>query len=148
MNTSLLKLISTLSLVLGVICGILSILPFIGGIVFFVLMCLASVIIIIFLMNRNFLQLESVPESITIGAIIGFISFIGFSIIYLPLVVILMKAFNYYANYGVALSLNNANLFVILVVSLFMAILCATINAFTGFIIFYVTEILKNMNNR
>lgn len=148
MNTSLLKLISILSCILGAICGILSLLPFVGGLVFFVLMCLTSVIIMIILMRANILQLESIPESITIGAIIGFVSFIAFSIVYMPLVMFFLKVFNYYTNYGVALSLSNANLFIILVVSIFMAILCATINAFTGFLLFYITEIFKNMNNR
>ena len=148
MNTSLLKLITTLSAVFGIVCGLLTVLPFIGGIVFFILMCFASVIIISFLMQKRVLQLESVPESITIGAIIGFVAFIGFSVIYLPLVLIAMKVFGYWVNYGVALSLANANLFVVLVVSIFMAILSATINAFTGFLLFYITEVFKNINNK
>ena len=148
MNTSLLRLIATLSIVLGAVCGILSLLPVIGGLIFFVLMCFASVIIMIYLMRTGVLQLESTPESITIGAIIGFVAFVGFSVMYMPLVLLLMKVFGYMANYGVALSLVNANLFVIIVVSLFMAILSATINAFTGFLLFYISEIFKNMNNK
>jgi len=147
-NTSLLKLISILSCILGAICGFLSLLPYVGGLVFFVLMCLASIIIMIFLMRAKLLNLESTPESITIGAIIGFVSFIAFSVVYMPLVLFFMKVFHYYTNYGVALSLSNANLFIIMVVTIFMGILSATINAFTGFLLFYITEIFKNMNNK
>jgi len=147
-NTSLLKLISIMSCLFGGICGFLSILPFVGGFVFFVLMCFASVIIILFLMRSNMLNLESTPESITVGGIIGFISFLAFSVIYMPLVILLMKVFKYYTNYGVALSLSNANLFIILVVSVFMAILCATINAFTAFLLYYITEIFKTVNRK
>ena len=148
MNTSLLRLIFILSCILGAICGILSIMPYIGGLVFFALICLSSVVIMLFLIRSNFLRLESVPESITIGAIIGFISYIAFSLVYMPLVLLLLKGFGYYANYGVALLLNNANLFILLVVTIFMAILSATGNAFTGFLLFYISEILKNMNNK
>ena len=146
MNTSLLKLILILSCFLGAICGFLSLLPFLGGLIFFILLSLSSVIVIIFLMRSNLLQLESIPESITIGSIIGFVSFIAFSIVYMPLVIILMKAFKNYTNYGVALSLSNANLFIIIVVSIFMAVLCATINAFSAFLLYYITEVFKNIN--
>lgn len=148
MNISLIKVISILSCFLGVICAFVSLLPYISGFAFFVLMCLASVIVILLLMHLNILKLESVPESITIGGLIGFISYFAFSVIYIPMVIILIKFFQYSTNYGVSLALGHSNLFVILTVSIFLAVLSATINAFTGFLVYYISEVLKNLNSR
>ena len=148
MNLSLIKLIALISTFLGLILGFLTAVPYIGGVAFFVLICFSALIALTLLIKMNVLTLESVQESATIGAIIGFISFIAFSIIYMPLVLILLKVFKYYTNYGVALALNNSSFWLIIVISLFMAILSATVNAFMGFIVYYVSELLKNMDNK
>ncbi len=148
MNISLIKLIVMFSAFIGVVAGFLSVIPFIGGWIFFILMCLSAVIEMGFLIKIKVLPLDSVQESATIGGLIGFISFIAFSIVYMPLVLILLKVFKYYTNYGVALALNNSSFWIIIFVSLFMAILSATINAFTGFLTYYVSELIKNIQTK
>ena len=148
MNISLIKLITLISIFIGVVCGFLTLIPFIGGWVFFILICFAAVIEMSFLLKNKLLQLDSTPESAIIGSIIGFLSFIGFSIIYMPLVVILLKVFKYYVNYGVALALNNSSLWIIILVTLFMGVLSATINAFTGFLTYYIAGFIENIKNK
>lgn len=148
MNISLIKLIAMMSGFLGILAGLLAVVPYIGGFVFFLLMCCSAVMVMGFMLKIRILTLESVQESAVIGGIIGFLSFIAFSFVYMPLVLILLKVFKYHANYGVALALNNSNIWVIIFVSLFMAILNATINAFTGFLTYYVSELLKNLQNK
>ncbi len=148
MNISLIKLITLMSIFIGIIAGFLTLVPFIGGWVFFILICFAAVIEMGFLLKAGLLKLDSAPESAIIGSIIGFLSFIGFSIIYMPLVIILLKIFKYYVNYGVALALNNSSLWIIILVTLFMGILSATINAFTGFLTYYVSGFIENMQNK
>ena len=69
----------------------------------------------------------------------------GFSIIYVPISVILMKFFHIAANYGVGLMLENANFFILVVISLFLGVLSATVNAFTGFLTFYVIDLVNSM---
>lgn len=148
MNVSLLKVITILSIFIGIICGFVALLPYIGGLAFFTTLCLSSVIVIILLMNTGILKLETMPESFTIGAIIGFISYLAFSIVYIPLVILMIRVFHYATNYGISIILGHSNLFVILILSVFMAVISATINAFTAFLIYYITEVFKNMNNR
>lgn len=148
MNMSLLKVISILSCFIGAVCGFLSVLPYIGSLAFLILLCFSAVIVIIFLMRVGALRLESVPESITIGGIVGFISFLVFSLIYMPLVIILVRVFHYSSNYGVAIFLRHANIFVVIVCAIFLAILSATINAFSGFLIYYITETINNLSKK
>ena len=91
------------------------------------------------------ISLSSVKDSVIVGAIAGFVSYMGFSIIYVPISVLLMKFFQIAANYGVGLMLQNANLFILIVISLFLGVLGATINAFTGFLTFYVIDLVNSM---
>ncbi len=148
MNLSLIKLIAMMSGFIGIILGFLTAVPYIGGFAFLVLICFSAIIELTILMKLGLLELESVQESSVIGAIIGFISFIAFSIIYMPLVIILLKVFKYHTNYGVSLALTNSNFWIILLISLFLAIFSATINAFTGFLTFYIRELIKDIKNK
>lgn len=146
MDKSLLKLVVLVSAFIGGVCGVITILPFVGQIAFWILLCLSSVIVMTFLMRAKVLELFTVQESVTLGAIIGFVSFMAFCIIYVPAVVILMKFFNYYSNYGVSVILSSASFGVILILSLFMGVLSATVNAFTGFLTYYVKEFLNTLD--
>ncbi len=146
MDKSLLKLVVLVSAFIGGVCGVITILPFVGQIAFWILLCLSSVIVMTFLMRAKVLELFTVQESVTLGAIIGFVSFMAFCIIYVPAVVILMKFFNYYSNYGVSVILSSASFGVILILSLFMGVLSATVNAFTGFLTYYVKEFFNTLD--
>ena len=147
MNISLLKVITIMSCFIGVICGLVALLPYLNGLAFFVLICLSSIIIVLTLMKMNVLKLESIPESLTMGGIIGFISYIAFSIVYIPLAILLIRVFKYSANYGVSLMLGHSNLFVILIISVFLAAFCATVNGITSLCIYYVCKFIENLNN-
>ena len=129
MDKSLLKLILLISAFLGVVFGILTATPYIGEIAFWILLCFAAVIEMLFLMKVKLLELFTVNESAVIGGIIGFVSF-----------------FNYSTNYGVSMILGNANFGILLILSVFMSVLSATINAFTGFITFYIKEFIKTLD--
>jgi len=147
MNISLLKVITTLSVLIGLACGFIALLPYLNGISIFVLVCLSSIIVISILMKLNLLKFETVPESITIGGIIGFVSSIAFLVVYVPLAVLLIKVFKYAANYGVSLALVHSNLFLIIVMSIFLAAFVATVNGLTSLGIFYICKFIDNLNN-
>ena len=146
MDKSLLKLIVMLSAFWGVLFGILTAIPYVGQIAFWILLCFAAVLVMTFLIRVKLLDIFTVNESVVIGGIIGFVSFMAFCIVYVPIIVILLKVFHYSDNYFLSIMLGNANIFIILLLSVFMAILSATVNGFTGFITFYVREFLKNLD--
>ena len=147
-NMSLLKVILLMSTLLGLVIGLLSPMPYIGGLAFFILLCFSAPIVLGMLLNIGVLKIDNISESAVLGGIVGFVSYLAFSVVYMPIVLILYKTFNYYVNYGVTLALTNANLFVIVTVSIFMGILSASINAFSGFLTYYLAEVFKNMNNK
>lgn len=148
MNTNILKQISLLSLFLGAALGVITLIPFIGELAFWVLMCAASPIVILFMMKMEMIDIQTVKESVVIGSIIGFVSFIGFSIFYMPISVLLIKIFNYSTNYGVSLALSQASFGLIIVMVLFISVLSATVNAFSGFLTYYGVDLYKMLNKK
>lgn len=139
----LLKQISVLSVFFGALLGFVTLIPFIGTFSIVFLFCFIAPLVIWNLVKYNCLSLTSIKDSVITGAISGFVSYLGFSIIYIPISVVLMKFFNLSANYGIGITLMNANFFILVVLSVFMGVLSATVNAFTGFLTFYILEIIK-----
>lgn len=148
MNTNILKQISLLSIFLGAALGVITIIPFVGEIAFWILMCLAAPAVMIFMIYANALLMQDVKESVVLGSIIGFVSFIGFSVFYIPLVILLAKVFHIYPNYGVSVSLSNASVGILIILVLFMSVLSATLNAFSGFLTFYGLDLYKMFNKK
>lgn len=147
-NFILLKQIAILSAFFGAVLGALTLIPYLGVISFVLLICFISPLVIWILVKYNCLSLSSIKDSVITGAISGFVAYMGFSIIYVPISVILMKLFHISANIGVGYMLGNASFFLLLVLSLFMGVLGATVNAFTGFLTFYVLDFINSIEKR
>lgn len=135
--------ITVLSLFFGALCGLITLIPIVGMYSLIFLICFIAPLVIWILIKYNCLSLSSIKESVIVGALTGFVSFLGFSIIYIPISAILMKLFNLTANYGIGIMLANASFFLLMVISLFMGVLSATVNAFTGFLTFYVINLIN-----
>lgn len=147
-NFILLRQISILSIFFGLITGLITLIPYIGTVSFIFLICFIAPLVIWLLVKYNCLSLSTIKDSIIVGSIAGFVAYLGFSIIYIPISVILMKLFHLSANYGIGLMLSNASFFILIVLSLFMAVLGATINAFTGFLTYYVIEFINSFEKK
>ena len=148
MNKTILKQAAFLSIFLGAALGVITVIPFLGDIAFWILMCLSAAAVILFMTKLEMLSVKSVQESAVLGAIIGFISFIGFSVLYILLIIALAKFFPIYPNYGVSMALSNASFGLIIVLVIFMAVLCATINAFSGFLTYYGMDFFRILNEK
>ena len=118
----MIKILCLLSLLLGAVLGIITLIPFIGEIAFWILMCFSAVCVILFMTKYKISDIRSVQQSAVVGAIVGFVSFIGFSIFYIPSIIILAKFFGIYPNYGVSVSLANASFGLITVLVICMGV--------------------------
>ncbi|AOR38538.1 hypothetical protein BHV42_04660 [Candidatus Melainabacteria bacterium MEL.A1] len=147
-NFILLKQIAILSAFFGAVLGAITLIPYLGVISFVFLISLIAPLVIWLLVKYNCLSLSSTKDSVIVGAIAGFVAYLGFSIIYVPISVLLMKVFHLAANVGVGFMLGNATFFLLVVISLFMGVLGATINAFTGFLTFYVLDFINSIEKK
>ena len=145
LNFILVRQISILSTFLGAVLAVLTLVPFIGTISFLFLICFVAPVVIWILLKYDCITMSSVKDGIIAGAIAGFVSYIVFSAVFIPVSIILIKLFNYSPNYGIGIMLNNASFFILAVVSVFMGVVGATVNAFTGFLTFYAVELLGSL---
>ena len=146
MNLLLLKQIGVFSVLIGLIVGLLTLIPFIGPIVFTFYFMALSAGIIIYLKKNNILGEITVKEGGVIGAVIGFASFIAFSCVFIPLSALINFIFNNWAGTVIANCFTSAaTFFVLLFLLVFVALLCSLMNGFSGAVTAYIYEVLAGL---
>lgn len=136
-NKLLIKQMATLSGVLGLILGVLTIIPFICNFSFFALIVLAAPIILVYMKKLDMIGILDIKQGAIYGGIIGFVSFLAFSVSFVPLATIIGFLYkgSYYLGVGI---LVRSGFFVMIMMVFFVAILAALMNAFSGLVTTYV----------
>ncbi len=119
------------SLIFGAVNGLIALIPIAGVIIFLMMLFCSSFIIMSFLKKSGYIINTNEQTGLLYGALSGFSGFIGFSIIFLPCSFVLSIIFkeSYYTGIGMILK-NGFSLTITLII--FIGILCAMMNAFSG----------------
>lgn len=152
MNLLLLKQLSLISLFAGMILGLFAILSYPTFIIStLVLILWLSAFVIVYLKRNDLIGIINVKEGCIFGAIIGFVSFGGFSIIFAPISMLLGFVLPNYTLGFLRFFMGNVGSFVVMIfLLLFIAGISALFNGFTGLVTAYVYELLtgvKKENN-
>lgn len=149
MNPILLKQTTILSAILGGILGVLTLIPFVRNFSFMLLILCISAVIIVYMKKNNLIGIIDVREGAILGAVIGFVSFIAFSIVFVPLIAILsfiLGLFHViYYTFGITTLLQMSGFFVLVMLVIFLGLLSALMNAFSGLVTAYVYEMLSGI---
>jgi len=145
MNPLLVKQTAILSAILGGILGVLTLIPFVRNFTFLILMLCISAVIIVYMKKNDLIGIIDVKEGAILGGIIGFVSFIAFSIVFMPLVSIIGMIFKNYYTFGIKYFFAASGFFVLLLLVVFMAILSALMNSFAGLVTAYFYEVLSGI---
>lgn len=145
MNPLLVKQTAILSAILGGILGILTVIPFVRNFSFLLLILCVSAVVIIYMKKNDLIGIIDVKEGAILGAIIGFVSFIAFSIVFIPLVAIIGLIFKGYYTFGILYMLRVSGFFVLIMLVIFLGILSALMNAFAGLVTAYMYEVLTGI---
>ena len=138
----LLKQMGMLSSVLGLVLGVITIIPFICNFSFFALIVLSAPIILVYMKKLDMIGILDIRQGAMYGAIIGFISFVAFSVSFVPLATII--GFIYKGSYYLGVSLLfRTGFFVLIMMVCFVALLAALMNAFSGLVTIYVYNQLE-----
>lgn len=138
----LLKQMGMLSSVLGLVLGVITIIPFICNFSFFALIVLSAPIILVYMKKLDMIGILDIRQGAMYGAIIGFISFFAFSVSFVPLATII--GFIYKGSYYLGVSLLfRTGFFVLIMMVFFVALLAALMNAFSGLVTIYVYNQLE-----
>lgn len=148
MNPIIVKQTSILSAILGGILGVLTLIPFVRNFSFMLLILCISAVIIVYMKKNDLIGIIDVKEGAILGAIIGFVSFIAFSIVFIPAVLLVggfLSLFKvHYNTYGINYFIQNG-FFVLVMLIIFLGILSALMNSFSGLATAYMYEILTGI---
>lgn len=146
MNLLILKQISILSAIAGIMLALVTVIPYIGFLSFMTLILFLSALIIVYLKQNDLIGIINVREGCLYGALIGFVSFIAFSIVYTPISMILGWIFPSYTQGVLRFFLNSFGSFVVMfLLMIMMAGLSALFNGFTGLVTAWIYELITGI---
>lgn len=145
MNPIVVKQTAILSAILGGILGVLTLIPFVRNFSFLLLIVCISAVVIIYMKKNDLIGIIDVKEGAILGGIIGFVSFMAFSVVFVPLVAIVGWIFKGYYTFGITYMLKISGFFVLVMLMVFMGSLSALMNAFAGLVTVYIYEILSGI---
>lgn len=145
MNDDVKKLF-VFSLIFGAVSGLAAIVPILGAVIFLMIIFCSSFIIMTFMKRLGYLFCPNEQTGLLYGSIAGFAAFLGFAVMFLPCSFILSLIFkeSYYTGIGMILK-SGFTLSVMLI--LFIGILCAMMNAFSGLASIYFSMQILNRKN-
>lgn len=143
MNISILKQTAILSLIAGLIFGVINFIPYVSFLSFTVLMLCLSVFIFVYLKKKGSICSLSYKDGLLYGAVSGFLSFIAFAVIYIPVSAVLGKLFPSYIQGSLKFFFTSFGSFLLLIFFVIMtAGISAMFNAFSGLAAAFVSELL------
>lgn len=150
MNILLLKQVSIFSVLIGLVIGLITLIPVIGNIVFTFSYIALAAGVIVYLKKNNVLPDISIKEGAILGAVIGVASFVGFICVFLPIATIIQLIFNsgWIGQIIVACFSNVSTFMVLIFLLLFVAMLGAMMNAVAGAATVYVYEVLSGLKQQ
>ena len=152
MNLLLLKQISILSAFAGAMLGLITVVPYLSFLSFMILILCLSAFVLAYLKQNDLIGIISIREGCIFGAIIGFISFLAFSIVYAPISMLLGWLIPAYTQGFLRFFLTSfGSVIVMILLMILMAGISALFNGFAGLVTAYVYEMItgiKKENNQ
>lgn len=146
MNLLILKQLSILSLFAGAILGFVTIIPYLSMFSFLILVLCLSAFILVYLKQNDLIGIISVREGCIFGAVIGFVSFIAFSIVYTPISILLGWLVPAYTQGFLRFFLSSfGSVIVMILLMILMAGMSALFNGFAGLVTAYVYELITGV---
>ena len=145
MDKSVFKSFVILSLIVGIIFGVLSPVPILGTVVLLALLFLSAPLVIIYLIMDGKFDLETIKDSIIYGAIAGMFANISFALTYAIITTIIYVITQYSSNLLLTTMIINSPIWLLIVVILFMGVLTATTNAFSGLATYYAINLIRDI---
>ena len=146
MNFLIVKQVSILSFIFGLILGFITLLPVLNLIAFLFAMFVIGGAMVIFLKKFNLIGLINIREGAVVGAIAGFASFLGLCVLYLPVSSLIGLIFSKYTGDFFSMFFTSFGAFVIgLFMIFFSALMSALLNSFSGLFAVWLYEFITGV---
>lgn len=146
MNLLLLKQLAILSAFAGAILGFVTVIPYISAISFAILIFFLAAFVLAYLKQNDLIGIISVREGCIFGAVIGFVSFLAFSVIYSPISMLLGWLIPAYTQGFLRFFMTSfGSVIVMILLIILMAGISALFNGFTGLVTAWVYELISGI---
>ena len=146
MNLLLLKQLAILSAFAGAILGFVTVIPYVSMFSFLILILFLSAFVLAYLKQNDLIGIISIREGCIFGAVIGFVSFIAFSIVYTPISMILGWLIPAYTQGFLRFFMTSfGSMVVMMLLMILMAGISALFNGFTGLVTAWVYELISGV---
>lgn len=145
MNKVILKDLVLCSLLIGIVFGVIACIPYISGFALFGVLFLTAPVVILLLIMSGKADLTTPKNSIVSGALTGFFANITFSFAYSIIVALLYITLKFTTNYFLTAMIINSPIWLLIVIILFVGVLTATTNAFSGFLTYYIINLIRDI---
>ncbi len=146
MNLLLLKQLAILSAFAGAILGFITIIPYVSALSFAILIFFLSAFILAYLKQNDLIGIINIREGCVFGAIIGFVSFMAFSVIYSPISMLLGWLIPAYTQGFLRFFMTSfGSVVVMILLMILMAGISALFNGFTGLVTAWVYELISGV---
>ena len=148
MNLLILKQLSIISAFLGIIGGLVALVPPLTFIMLLSAFIFPAIIVLVYLKQNELIGIFNTREGAIFGALIGFVSFVASFLVYAPVSVIiawLVKLISgnfYIPGFLRLLPLDFGTFIVLIFVVIFLAAISALFNGFWGLAIAWVYELI------
>lgn len=146
MNLLLLKQLAILSAFAGAILGFVTVIPYVSMFSFLILILFLSAFVLAYLKQNDLIGIISIREGCIFGAIIGFVSFMAFSVIYTPISMLLGWLIPAYTQGFLRFFMTSFGSFVVMILlMILMAGISALFNGFAGLVTAWVYELISGV---
>lgn len=146
MNLLLLKQLAILSAFAGAILGFITIIPYVSALSFSILIFFLSAFVLVYLKQNDLIGIISIREGCTFGAVIGFVSFLAFSVVYAPISMLIGWLVPAYTQGFLRFFMTSfGSVVVMILLMLLMAGISALFNGFSGLVTAWVYELISGI---
>lgn len=144
MDKFVVKNLILFSLILGLILGVLTVVPFVGMFMLFAIMFFTAPIIMLLLIMAGKFDITDLKNSIIAGAITGFSANITYAGAFSVATVLLYMIAKYNPNFFLTAMIINAPIWLLIICILFIGVVTATTNAFSGMLTYYIINFIRD----
>ena len=135
LDKTFIKIICICSFITGAILGIIPLIPVLFWTAFLIEMFLVAPFMIIYMNKLKLIENIDMGKCLSIGAISGGVSFLGFSLVFFPLAFIINLIFKTDSFLWIKVLFNNFGFVIPMII--FTALLSSLLNMFSGFLTMY-----------
>ena len=146
MNLLLLKQLAILSAFAGAILGFVTVIPYVSMFSFLILILFLSAFVLAYLKQNDLIGIISIREGCIFGAVIGFVSFMAFSVVYTPISMLLGWLIPAYTQGFLRFFMTSFGSFIVMILlMILMAGISALFNGFAGLVTAWVYELISGV---